>query len=54
MERLELRTKESIELIDITDEVQQIVRAKRVDSGICVVFSRHTTTGIVINENEPG
>ncbi|HDS44563.1 MAG TPA: YjbQ family protein, partial [Methanomicrobia archaeon] len=41
-------------LIDITDEVQQIVRAKRVDSGICVVFSRHTTTGIVINENEPG
>ncbi|MGC9444381.1 MAG: secondary thiamine-phosphate synthase enzyme YjbQ [Candidatus Methanospirareceae archaeon] len=54
MERLELRTKESTELIDITDEVKRIVRAKGVDSGICVVFTRHTTTGIIINENETG
>jgi secondary thiamine-phosphate synthase enzyme len=54
MERIELRTKESTELIDITDEVKRIVRAKGVDSGICVVFTRHTTTGIIINENETG
>jgi secondary thiamine-phosphate synthase enzyme len=54
MERLELRTKESTELIDITDEVKQVVRAKGVDSGICIVFTRHTTTGITINENETG
>jgi secondary thiamine-phosphate synthase enzyme len=54
MERLELRTKESTELIDITDEVKQVVRAKGVDSGICIVFTRHTTTGIIINENETG
>jgi secondary thiamine-phosphate synthase enzyme len=54
MERLELRTKESTELIDITDEVKRIVRARGVDSGICVVFTRHTTTGIIINENETG
>jgi len=54
MERLELRTKESTELIDITSEVKRIVSATGVDSGICVVFTRHTTTGIIINENETG
>ncbi len=54
MERLELRTKESTELIDITDEVKRIVSAQGVDSGICIVFTRHTTTGIIINENETG
>ena len=54
MERIELRTKGSTELIEITDEVKRIVSAKGVDSGICVVFTRHTTTGIIINENETG
>lgn len=54
MERIELRTEESTELIDITDEVKRIVSANGVDSGICVVFTRHTTTGIIINENETG
>ena len=54
MERIELRTTESTELIDITNEVKRIVSAKGVDSGICVVFTRHTTTGIIINENETG
>ena len=54
MERIELRTKESTELIDITREVNGIVSSKRVDSGVCVIFTKHTTTGIVINENEAG
>ncbi|MEA2075717.1 MAG: secondary thiamine-phosphate synthase enzyme YjbQ [Euryarchaeota archaeon] len=54
MERIEIRTKESTELIDITREVKGIVSSKRVDSGVCVIFTKHTTTGIVINENEAG
>jgi len=54
MERIEIRTKESTELIDITREVKGIVSRKSVDSGVCVVFTKHTTTGIIINENEAG
>jgi secondary thiamine-phosphate synthase enzyme len=54
MDRIELATKESTELIDITGEVKSIVKSKNVDSGICVIFTRHTTTGIIINENEAG
>jgi secondary thiamine-phosphate synthase enzyme len=54
MDRIELRTKESTELIDITQNVRDIVSRKGVDSGVCVVFTKHTTTGIIINENEAG
>jgi secondary thiamine-phosphate synthase enzyme len=54
MDRIELRTKESTELVDITQNVRDIVSRKGVDSGVCVVFTKHTTTGIIINENEGG
>jgi secondary thiamine-phosphate synthase enzyme len=54
MERIEIRTKESTELVDITQKVREIVSRKGVDSGVCVIFTKHTTTGIIINENESG
>jgi secondary thiamine-phosphate synthase enzyme len=54
MERIAVSTKEGTELIDITHEVQALVSQNRVESGICVVSTRHTTTGIIINENEAG
>jgi len=56
MERIEIGTRESTELIDITGKVKEIVKSKNggIDSGICVVFTKHTTSGIIINENEAG
>ncbi|MCK4476306.1 MAG: secondary thiamine-phosphate synthase enzyme YjbQ [Methanophagales archaeon] len=56
MERIEIETRQSTELIDITGKVKEIVKSKSgdVDSGICVVFTKHTTSGIIINENETG
>ena len=41
------------EFIDITDEVQEHINQSDIDNGICVVFSRHTTAAITIQENEP-
>lgn len=54
MERIEVKTGGSTELIDITGNVKEIVKRSGVDSGICVVFTRHTTSGVIINENEAG
>ncbi len=54
MERIEIGTKENTELIGITGKVKEIVESIDIDSGICVIFTKHTTTGIIINENEPG
>ncbi|MFV9676057.1 MAG: secondary thiamine-phosphate synthase enzyme YjbQ [Methanosarcinales archaeon] len=54
MERIELKTRESTELVDITEKVKELVKYTGVESGICVIFTRHTTSGIIINENEAG
>ena len=54
MERIEVKTRESTELIDITVKVKKVVKSAGVDFGICVIFTRHTTSGIIINENESG
>jgi secondary thiamine-phosphate synthase enzyme len=51
MEKIEVRTTKRIELIDITNEIQQIVSKSKVKQGICFLFVPHTTAGITINEN---
>ena len=41
------------QFIDITDKVEGVVEESGLSSGIAVVFSKHTTAAIVIQENEP-
>ena len=43
----------SPEFIDITDEVEGFIESSGVLNGIVVVFSKHTTAAIVIQEDEP-
>lgn len=50
MKGFSLRTKQRVEMVDITDQVQQIVAESGVKSGVCFVFVPHTTAGITINE----
>ncbi|HIH44614.1 MAG TPA: YjbQ family protein [Candidatus Methanoperedenaceae archaeon] len=49
-----LRTSHKSELVDITEDVSSIVRDSGADKGICIISTRHTTSGIIINENESG
>lgn len=51
METFRVSTKEHTQLINITNEVQKIVRNSDVQDGVCVVFTPHTTAAITINEN---
>ncbi len=39
--------------IDITDQVEDILRRAAVAHGMAVIYSRHTTAAIKINEHEP-
>ena len=41
------------EFIDITDRVAECVQRSEVQNGFAVVFSKHTTAAITIQENEP-
>jgi len=47
-----IRSRGRIEFIDITEAVGEAVHRCGVSGGLVHVQSRHTTTGIVVNENE--
>jgi secondary thiamine-phosphate synthase enzyme len=50
---LHLDTQKAPEFIDITDWVYRCVAESKVANGFVVVYSKHTTAAIKINENEP-
>ena len=50
---VDLQTSESLQFIDITEEVRVCVAASGIRSGVVHVQSQHTTAAILINEHEP-
>jgi secondary thiamine-phosphate synthase enzyme len=53
-EVFELKTDTRIKILDITREIQSVLDKSGLKTGIVHVYSRHSTSGIVVNENEPG
>ena len=51
---MDIQTKTRIEFIDITDHVRALVKESGIKDGICVISTRHTTSSIIVNENERG
>lgn len=51
--RIEFETKGQIEFFDITQHVQEVIEQSGVREGQVLVYSPHTTLGVVINQNEP-
>jgi secondary thiamine-phosphate synthase enzyme len=51
MKEISIQTHSRVEIIDITSAVQKTVREGKIESGICLVYTPHTTAGITINEN---
>jgi len=47
----DIKTNNHEEYIDISDKIKTIVKNSDVSSGICVVYTQHTTAAITINEN---
>jgi secondary thiamine-phosphate synthase enzyme len=50
---IRLQTGECLEFIDLTDEIVAFVENAGVRNGWVNVQTRHTTTAIIVNENEP-
>ncbi|CAI8005326.1 UPF0047 protein MTH_771 [Geodia barretti] len=50
---LSVKTEEAPQFIDITEWVSGCVANSKVENGFAVVYSKHTTAAIKINENEP-
>ena len=54
MAEVELMTRERAELIDITGMVKDAVRKSGVQDGVCIISTKHTTTSVIVNEDESG
>jgi len=51
MHKFTIRTQSRNELVEITAQVRDAVRAAGVRSGFCVVYCPHTTAAVTIQEN---
>jgi secondary thiamine-phosphate synthase enzyme len=52
-ETFHYQTTSAPQFIDITDNVSDAVQRSGIANGVAVVFSRHTTAAVKINESEP-
>ncbi|MBU4234920.1 MAG: secondary thiamine-phosphate synthase enzyme YjbQ [Desulfocapsaceae bacterium] len=50
LEKIEITTFSSMQLIDITDQIDQVISKVNIKEGICYLFNPHTTAGLTINE----
>ncbi len=49
--RIEVSTPSRTTLVDITTQVEKVVRESGVEEGVCYLYVPHTTAAITINEN---
>ena len=50
---LKVNSQDAPDFVDITEEVFECINQSNINFGFVVVFSKHTTAGITIQENEP-
>ncbi len=51
LESFNVVTSRRNEIIDVTSKVREIVKKSKVKSGICVVYTPHTTAAVTVNEH---
>ncbi len=50
LKNINVKTRSRVEFIDITDEINRLIKESDVLDGICCIYVPHTTAGIIINE----
>jgi len=51
LKEITIQTNTQTQILDVTTQVQKVVRESGIAEGLCCVFAPHTTAGITINEN---
>lgn len=51
MKTLRIKTSKRTQFVDITSEVESVVRDSGASGGVCYVYVPHTTAGVAINEH---
>lgn len=50
LKSLNIKSKAKTEFIDITEDVNAVIKESGITSGVCHIYVPHTTAGITINE----
>lgn len=53
-EKIHISTTTKFEIINITDEIKKIVEESEIEEGLVNISTKHTTSAIIINEDENG
>jgi secondary thiamine-phosphate synthase enzyme len=51
---IRVTTRKNRQILDVTPEIQRVVAESGIEDGLALVFTKHTTTGLFINEKEGG
>ena len=51
MKEISLETHSRVEMIDIRADVQKAAGEEKIEDGVCLVYTPHTTAAVTINEN---
>jgi len=50
---IQIDTDGQTQIVDITPRIQKVLQESSVESGLCLVFTMHTTAAIIVNEADP-
>ena len=53
-EHLWFNTKNKREFINITSQIEELVKKSKIKEGLCLVNAMHITSSVFINDDEPG
>ena len=51
MQKIIIRTRARQELVDITGEIEEVIRKTGFKNGLVNIFTPHTTAAVIVNEN---
>ena len=51
MKEISVQTNSRVQMIDVTSAVQKALNEEKIETGLCLVYTPHTTAAVTINEN---
>jgi secondary thiamine-phosphate synthase enzyme len=51
VKEISVQTNSRVQMIDVTSAVQKALNEEKIETGLCLVYTPHTTAAVTINEN---
>lgn len=54
LKEFKVPTEDRYQLVDITEKVEKVVKESKIKEGLVLIFTPHSTAGVLLTENEKG